>query len=114
MTIVKDSLLSVARYVWGKSDRLIDQLTAELSSNRALLNWGYALAYLAIVFYCIQDSPESQNTAIVTTGGIVSVIFTSWVCAGSYESVARMRLEQQQKAEVQEPEIHEEEKGAGD
>lgn len=84
------------RYLGNKVNKAFDQLTTELSQNRTILVWVYSSALLVLISYCVKSNPSSQATAIYTLGGIVGTCFSSWVVAGSYEKVAKMRLPGQQ------------------
>lgn len=71
-------------------NHVFDGLTKELSENRALLNWVYAIAYLALIFYCAVTNKDAQTAAIYATAGIIGTIFASWVIGASYEKVQQM------------------------
>lgn len=86
-------------------DRWMDRCIEELNDHRTILNWFYAAAYLALVFFCVVTNKNSQNTAIVTTGGIIGTIFASYVLGSSYEKVQKMKFQKS---------ADEEEKVAGD
>lgn len=106
-----ETILGWASYLKKKADRAFDDLTKELGDNRAILNWVYACAYLALIFYCVINNPLSHNTAIMTTGGIIGTIFSVYVLGGSYEKVQRMRCEAEHAADMTE---EEQEEAAGD
>lgn len=90
---MKQLSLRWIHYMGGKADKAIDALTKELADNRAILNWMYCLAYLALIFFCVHDNKESQNAAIYATAGIVGTIFSAWVIGTSYEKVQTMRID---------------------
>jgi len=114
MKLLKSGLTAAFQYVWSKSDRFADQITAELSQNRTLLVWIYSAAFLALVFYTAVDNPDSHNTAIMTLGGIVATCFTSWVVAGSYESIKKNQAPVVPEDRDEAPELAEDEKNAAD
>lgn len=69
-----------------------NNFSRDVKSLRSVLNWIYCLFYLWVVVYCITHNPSSMDTAIATTGGVVSIIFTSYVASKSYEKV-RMKID---------------------
>lgn len=89
---MREQICRLTKYMGGRVHHMFDSFTRDLSEHRVLLNWVYAFAYLALVFFCVQDNHASQNTAIVTTGGIVSAIFTSYILGSSYEKVTKMKV----------------------
>ena len=62
-------------------------LARDIKSLRALWNWIYMSLYLWICVYAVLYHPETIPTAITVTGGVVSVIFTGYVCTKTYEKV---------------------------
>lgn len=106
---MKENVTTFLKYLLSKGNRVMDGITAELSENKAILNWIYAAAYLALIFYCAINNSGSHNTAIMTTGGIVGTIFSAYVMSSSYEKVAKMRID----SAVEEPPA-ENEHGASD
>lgn len=89
---MKSNAIKLASYIGVRVHHMFDRFTKDLTEHRVLLNWLYAVAYLALVFFCAVTNKSSQNTAIVTTGSIVSAIFATYVLGSSYEKVAKMRL----------------------
>jgi lipopolysaccharide export LptBFGC system permease protein LptF len=104
---MRHALSSIAHNIGHKINTFLDRMTAELAENRTLLVWLYSLAFLALVFYTAVVNPLSHNTSIMTMGGIISVCFSSWVCAGAYEKVCKMRMPMS-------VDVDESEKGASD
>jgi hypothetical protein len=96
---MKVASMVAIRWLWARVEPITDGITKELSENRAVLNWIYAAAYLALIFYCAVENQNSHNTAIMTTGGIVGTIFSVYVMAGSYEKVSKMRINSSSSAE---------------
>lgn len=76
-------------YMWGKVQHAFDGLTKELSDHRVILNWLYALAYLALIFFCVTTNKESMTAAIYSTAGIVGTIFSAWVVGSAVNNVNR-------------------------
>jgi hypothetical protein len=85
--------MAAVKWVWERVDQIADGIVDELSENRAILNWIYAAAYLALIFFCAYTNPGSHNTAIMTTGGIIGTIFSAYVLAASYEKVTKMKID---------------------
>ena len=73
--------------IYKKIDRFLDFFIKELSEGRVLLCWFYALAYLALIFYCVVTNLNSHSIAITVTGGITGSIISAWVLGKSYENV---------------------------
>jgi hypothetical protein len=110
---VKEYANRFTRYMGGRVHHMFDGFTRDLTEHRILLNWVYAFAYLALIFFCVQDNQNSQNTAIVTTGGIVGSIFTAYVLGSSYEKVQKMRSADI-RSSASEMSADDQEKAAGD
>jgi hypothetical protein len=56
-------------------------------SMRVLWNWIYMALYIWISVFAVLHYPASINTVVMTTGGIVSAIFTGYVASKTYERV---------------------------
>lgn len=74
-------------FSWFKKELIefFSNFSRDIRSLRSILNWIYCFFYLWLVHYCVKNSPASMDTAIVTTGSVVSIIFTSYVFSKSYE-----------------------------
>lgn len=59
----------------------------DLKSLRALWNWIYMALYVWICVWTTLKHPDAIPTVITVTGGVVSVIFTGYVCSKTYERV---------------------------
>jgi hypothetical protein len=58
---------------------------AHFQSMRVLWNWVYMALYVWISVFAVLHYPASINTVVMTTGGIVSAIFTGYVASKTYE-----------------------------
>lgn len=70
----------------AKSD-LAQNFMRDLKSLRALWNWLYMALYVWIAVWTVLYHPDHIPTVITVTGGVVSVIFTGYVCTRAYEKV---------------------------
>ena len=85
-----------------------DNFARDLRSLRALWNYLYLCLYMFLcVWAALYYGKESLNTAIVTTGGLVSAIFTGYVWSKTKEKA----MEQQAAAAKV---VVQEEKGESD
>ena len=91
--------------------RFANNLMKDLRSLRALFNYVYLLLY---VFLCVWGAlyyaKDSLNTAIVTTGSIVSAIFAAYVWSTTKEKEIGART----VSPISKPVTHEDEEGAAD
>lgn len=62
-------------------------LARDLKSLRALWNWIYMALYVWICVWTVLKHPDAISTVVTVTGGVVSVIFTGYVCSKTYERV---------------------------
>lgn len=60
-------------------------LARDIRSLKSLLCWVYCFLYIWVAWYALTHYPASANTVVMTTGGIVSAVFTGYVFAKSYE-----------------------------
>lgn len=84
LRLVRFAIQAAGRAV--KTD-FAQNLARDLKSLRALWNWLYMALYVWICIYAVLYHPETIPTAITVTGGVVSVIFTGYVCTKAYERV---------------------------
>lgn len=62
-------------------------LMRKLKSHRVIWCYLYLALYLWVVVYAMLKYPTAVNTIIVTTGGMVSFIFSAYIIGTSYENV---------------------------
>jgi hypothetical protein len=89
-----------------------DNLMRDMRSMRALFNYLYLFLYIFLcVWAAVNYAKDSLNTAIVTTGGIVSSIFMAYVWGTTKEK----EFGQRPISPISRPEKpHENEEGASD
>lgn len=78
---------NVISFLGEKIREATDSITDILTDHRSILCWVYSIFYLFLVCYCVRSHPETMNTAIMVTGGVVSTIFASYVAGSAYENV---------------------------
>ena len=61
----------------------------ELREHKTILAWIYSLFYIGLVTYCIITNPATMSKAIEVTGGVVTIIFTSYVTSDAYIKVKK-------------------------
>lgn len=85
-------------FEWLKKElvEFFSNFSKDIRSLRSILNWIYCFFYLWLVHYCVKNSPASMDTAIITTGSVVSIIFTSYVFSKSYEKT-RIKIDVNKK-----------------
>lgn len=72
--------------------KILNAITKRLSEDRTILNWIFAVFYLGLIVFCVYKNKEVMDTAIRSTSMIISIIFSSWVAASSYEKVSQLKL----------------------
>lgn len=90
---MKKNIFKILHWLTDEVVDFFQNLARDVKSLRSLLNWIYCLTYIWLVWYCVTHYKESANTAIMTTGTIVSAIFAGYVFTKSYEKVKGMTLE---------------------
>ena len=90
---MKLRVLEMFRYLGKMLERALAHFVGELSQNKVILCWIYAIAYLVLIFYCVTRNQSSQSAAIYTTGGLMGTIFASYVTSASYEKIAKYRVD---------------------
>jgi len=87
------------KWFWSKQEGLwrwihrefqdsAENLMRDLKSMRALWNWLFLMLYAWVVVWGVLYYPTiTIKTAIITTGGIVSWIFTNYVASKTVEKV---------------------------
>ena len=72
--------LGIMRWGQGQARDTIENFMRDLRSLRALWNWIYMALYVFLCCWGAVNYPkETLTTAIVTTGGIVSWIFSNYI-----------------------------------
>lgn len=76
----------IADSIKAGKDRVLDRVTKDLTSQRRVWNYIYMGLYVFIALYLtIFHAETCGNTVIMTTGGVVSAIFTNVVWSNTYE-----------------------------
>jgi hypothetical protein len=102
------SIASIAGKIQKGADHVMDRLTKDLTSQRRVWNYIYMGLYVFIALYLtIFHANTCGNTVIVTTGGVVSAIFTNVVWSNTYEK-------KNKEIPNAKPEVDPGEVGAGD
>lgn len=112
---VSGQLSSISDWCYDETRQFATNLMVDLRSLRALFNYVYLLLY---VFLCVWAAlfyaKDSLNTAIVTTGSIVTGIFAAYVWSTTKEKESGLR--QISPIAIPQPQKrpHENEEGASD
>ena len=86
----ENMIKNILRFLSWLGDETIEffqNLARDVRSLRSLLCWVYCFLYIWVAWYALTHYPSSANTVVMTTGGIVSAIFTGYVFTKSYEKV---------------------------
>src|SRR3972149_5357638 len=59
----------------------------DMKSIRILTKVAYTIFYFWLVAYCVKHNPNSMNTAITITGGILGTIIAGYMATKTYEKV---------------------------
>src|ERR1700730_359413 len=68
----------------AKSD-FAKNIARDFKSLRSLWNWIYMTLYVWMCIWTVLYHPQAIPTALSVTGGVISVIFTGYVCSKAYE-----------------------------
>lgn len=60
-------------------EKLIIELGKDFTSLRATWNWVYLTLYVFLALYGAFKVPQAFSTIIMTTGSVVSILFTNYV-----------------------------------
>jgi hypothetical protein len=90
----------------------IQNLIRDLKSLRAIFNWIYLFLYVWLIWYAATHYKESIPTAIVSTAGIVSVIFSGYIYSKKSEGSNSNGAINEIKTVPQNPEADKDEDGA--
>jgi hypothetical protein len=60
-------------------------IARDFKSLRSLWNWIYMTLYVWMCVWTVLYHPQAIPTALSVTGGVISVIFTGYVCSKAYE-----------------------------
>ena len=82
---MKRNLFKLIAWLGDETIDFFQNLARDIRSLRSLLCWVYCFLYMWVVWYCLTHYPESANTVVMTTGGIVSAVFGGYVFSKSYE-----------------------------
>jgi len=75
-----------------------ENLMRDMRSMRALWNYLFLALYTWVVVWLVLKAPTtSGNTAIITTGGIVTAIFTNYVWSKVSEKKAEVEAKKMEK-----------------
>lgn len=95
----------------GKN-HLLARIVSDLTDHRRVWNYIFMLLYVFVVIYLVISHPtDCGNTAIVTTGGVVTGIFTNVVWNKAYE---KKNKEIPNEQSDDKPAVDQGEVGAGD
>jgi hypothetical protein len=91
----------------GKN-RVMDRITKDMTSQRRVWNYIYMGLYVFIALYLtIFHADTCGNSVVMTTGGVVSAIFTNVVWSNTYEK-------KNKEPQNEPPKVNAGEVGAGD
>jgi hypothetical protein len=69
-------------------DRILSRIVKDLQSHRSVWNYVYMALYVFLCIYLvITHGAECGNTIIMTTGGVVTGIFTNTVWSKTIEKI---------------------------
>ncbi|MBI4369220.1 MAG: hypothetical protein HY547_03210 [Elusimicrobia bacterium] len=59
----------------------------DVKSLRVMAKVAYSIFYFWLVVYCVKHNPDSMNTAITCTAGLVGTIAAGYMATKTYEKI---------------------------
>ena len=82
------NLVPIYTAISAGKDHVLKRLTKDLQSHRSVWNYVYMLLYVVLVVYlAIKHGAECGNAIVLTTGGVVTGIFTNAVWSKTVEKI---------------------------